>query len=93
MEVDATMNDRIAVLLEEIDLIHFANIEYWSETVHDHAATAAYYRRQDRLKELRSKLADLSTPIRYHVVSRSPDTHNHATECHTTDEGVLLVVC
>jgi hypothetical protein len=61
MEADATSKSRLAVLLEEIDLIQFSNITYWRQRVPSHAAKAGYYRRQDRLEELRGKLADLQT--------------------------------
>ena len=49
---------RIAVLLGEIDVIHRANELYWRHTKHSAAAKAEYYRRQDRLEEIRSELAE-----------------------------------
>ena len=65
---------RLDLLLEEIDLIHFANMTYWRQTVHGHASKAGYYRRQDRLEELRGKLADLQTAEGSNRLSRKPYT-------------------
>jgi hypothetical protein len=64
MEAAATSKSRLAVLLEEIDFIHFSNMTYWRQRVPSHAAKAGYYRRQDRLEELRGKLADLANRTR-----------------------------
>jgi hypothetical protein len=80
MEADATSKSRLAVLLEEIDLIHFSSMTYWQQRFPSHAAKAGYYRRQDRLEELRGKLqhalsfwriADLQTAQRSDVLSGS----------------------
>jgi hypothetical protein len=50
---------RIAVLQEEIEFIHYANGLYWRQANPDDAAKADHYRRQDRLEEIRSELAEL----------------------------------
>lgn len=50
---------RIAALHEEIEIIHHANERYWRQADPSSAARADYYRRQDRLEEVRSKLAEL----------------------------------
>jgi len=60
MDPEATKKQRIAVLHEEIDLIHYANELYWRQKNPSAAAMAEYYRRQDRLEEIRHELADLS---------------------------------
>ena len=62
MEADATKKSRLAVLFGEIDLIHFSNMTYWRQKVPSRADKAGYYCRQDRLEELRGKLADLTKP-------------------------------
>jgi hypothetical protein len=53
-------NVKMAALSVEMDAIHFANSLYWkqghSQTV---AARAEYQRRQDRLEEIRTELAQL----------------------------------
>jgi hypothetical protein len=59
MYPEATKKARIAVLQEEIDLIHHANELYWQQANASDTAKAAYYRRQDRLEEIRSELAEL----------------------------------
>jgi hypothetical protein len=46
-------------LQEEIDFIHYANELYWRQTNPSNAAKAEYFRRQDRLQEIRSELAKL----------------------------------
>jgi hypothetical protein len=62
MDSEATKNARIAALQEEISFIHYANELYWRQTNHTHAAKAEYFRRQDRLEEVRSELAKLQEP-------------------------------
>ena len=63
MDPEATRKERIAVLQEEIDLIHYANEYanelYWRQANPSAEAKAEYYRRQDRLEEIRSELAEL----------------------------------
>jgi len=59
MDPKATRKARIAVLQEEIEFIHYANELYWREANPGQAARADYYRRQDRLEEIRSELAEL----------------------------------
>jgi hypothetical protein len=59
MDPGATKKARIAALREEIESIHFANKLYWRQTNPSDAAKAEYYRRQDRLEEIRSELAEL----------------------------------
>ena len=59
MDSEATRKVRIAALYEEIEFIHYANRLYWRQAMPDDAARADYYRRQDRLEELRSELAEL----------------------------------
>jgi hypothetical protein len=59
MDSEATRTARIAVLQEEIEFIHFANELYWRQANPRDAAQAEYYRRQDRLEEIRSELAEL----------------------------------
>jgi|ERR1700722_5209439 len=60
MEPNIFTNVKIAALTVEMDAIHFANSLYWkqgySQTV---AARAEYQRRQDRLEEIRTELAQL----------------------------------
>jgi hypothetical protein len=60
MDPEAIRKKRIAVLHEEIDFIHYANELYWRQTNPSTAAMAEYYRRQDRLEEIRHELAELS---------------------------------
>jgi hypothetical protein len=59
MDPEATRKARIAVLNEEIELIHHANELYWRHPDPSDAAKADHYRRQDRLEEIRSELAEL----------------------------------
>ena len=59
MDPEATRKARIAILQQEIDFIHYANELYWRKTNHGVAAKAEYYRRQDRLEEIRSELTKL----------------------------------
>jgi hypothetical protein len=59
MDPEATKQARIAVLQEEIEFIYFANELYWRQVDPSDAAKADYYRRQGRLEEIRSQLADL----------------------------------
>jgi len=58
MDSEATRKARIAALLEELDFIHYANELYWRQANPSDAARANYYRRQDRLEEIRNELAD-----------------------------------
>jgi len=64
MEPKIYTNVKIAALTVEMDSIHFANTSYWkqghSQTV---AARAEYQRRQDRLEEIRTELAQLRWEI------------------------------
>jgi hypothetical protein len=57
---EATRKARIALLCEEIDAIHFANVTYWQQTVHTVDAEAEYQSSQDRLEEIRRELAELT---------------------------------
>jgi hypothetical protein len=59
MDPETTRKARIAALLEEMDFIHYANELYWRQTNPSVAAKADYFRRQDRLEEIRSELAKL----------------------------------
>ena len=59
IEPEATRKARMAALSEEIDAIHYANELYWRQTNPSDLAKAEYYRRQDRLEEIRSELAEL----------------------------------
>jgi hypothetical protein len=59
MDSEATRKARIAALLEELDFIHYANELYWRQANPSVAAKADYFRRQDRLEEIRSELAKL----------------------------------
>jgi hypothetical protein len=60
MEHDSTRTARIAALKEEIHSIHAANALYWKQGENQtRAARAEYQRRQDRLEEIRSELAQL----------------------------------
>lgn len=56
---EAASEARIAVLQQEIDLIHFANRLYWQQANPSNEARAEYYRKQDRLENIRSELAKL----------------------------------
>ncbi len=50
----------MAVLTEEMHSIHYANRLFWEEKRADsREASAEYYRRQDRLEEIRSELTGL----------------------------------
>jgi hypothetical protein len=59
MDPEAKRKARIAVLQEEIELIHHRNQRYWRQANPSDAAKADYYRRQHRLDEIRSELAVL----------------------------------
>ena len=59
MDAGATKEARIAALKEETAVIHHANELYWRQGNPSDAAKADYYRRQDRLEEIRSELARL----------------------------------
>ncbi len=59
MDPEATGKQRVAVLQEEIHMIHHANELYWRRTKPSDADRAEYYRRQDRLEEIRRELAGL----------------------------------
>jgi hypothetical protein len=64
VEPDVKKSSRIAVLNEEMDDIHFANVLYWkqghSQTV---AAKAEYQFRQNRLEKIRAELARLRSSL------------------------------
>jgi hypothetical protein len=49
----------MAVLSEEMDSIHYANRLFWEQKAHSREASVEYYRRQDRLEEIRSELTGL----------------------------------
>jgi hypothetical protein len=57
--LEAAMKARIAVLHEEIEVIHCANELYWRQANPCGAAKAEHYRKQDRLEKIRSELAEL----------------------------------
>ncbi len=59
MQTEAKRQERIAALRQEMDSIHYANDLYWRQTAHSDAARAEFRRRQDRLDEVRSELANL----------------------------------
>jgi hypothetical protein len=59
MDPEAKRKARIAALQEEIAFIHHANELYWRQAKPSDAAKADHYRRQDRLDEIRSELAQL----------------------------------
>jgi hypothetical protein len=56
MQTEAKRQERIAALHKEMDSIHDANNLYWQQVVHNDAAKADFYRRQDRLEEGRAEL-------------------------------------
>jgi hypothetical protein len=58
MDAETMRKARIADLQEELDFIHYANELYWRQANPSDAAKADYYRRQDRLEEIRNELAD-----------------------------------
>src|ERR1700721_1123576 len=51
---------RTAVLKEEINSIHLANTIFWCVQTPGHDAGVEYYRRQDRLEEIRNELCRLT---------------------------------
>ena len=60
MRSEATRNGRVAALHEKIHSIHYANRLFWREKAHSHDAGVEYYRRQDRLEEIRCELGGLA---------------------------------
>jgi hypothetical protein len=49
-------NARVEALKEELKIIHFTNLLYWKAGVDvNRAARAEYFRRQDRVLELRTQ--------------------------------------
>ncbi len=59
MGPEAKREARIAALQKEIDGIHRNNELHWRQANPSYAAKADHYRRQDRLEEIRSELAEL----------------------------------
>jgi hypothetical protein len=59
MDAEETRKARVAALQAEIDFIHYANELYWRQANPSSAAKADYFRRQNRLQEIRSELAKL----------------------------------
>ena len=59
MDPEAKWKARIAALQGEIEFIHHANRQYWRQANPSKAAKSDYHRRQDRLGEIRSELAEL----------------------------------
>jgi hypothetical protein len=59
MDPEVARKARIGVLQEEIDFIHYANERYWRQANPNDAAKAKYYKRLDRLEEVRRELAEL----------------------------------
>jgi hypothetical protein len=59
MDPEATRKATIAALQQEMDSIHQANELYWRQADPSNAARTDYFRRQDRLEEIRSELAKL----------------------------------
>jgi hypothetical protein len=60
MQNEITTQARIAALKEEIQTIDFANKLYWRQRRNSSVATAEYYRRQERLEEIRTELYELT---------------------------------
>jgi len=58
MDVDAK-TERISRLQEEMESLHRANEQYWRQVNPSQAAKAHYYRRQERLEEIRRELSEL----------------------------------
>jgi len=56
MQTESKWQERIAALHKEMDSIHYANNLYWQQMVQNDAAKADFYRRQDRLQEVRADL-------------------------------------
>jgi hypothetical protein len=57
MQTESKWQERIAALHKEMDSIHYANNNlYWQQMVQNDAAKADFYRRQDRLEEVRAEL-------------------------------------
>jgi hypothetical protein len=59
MDPEPTRKARIAVLQEEIHSIHYANALYWRQANPSDADKTEYYRRQQRLEEIRKELEGL----------------------------------
>ena len=58
---EITSAERVAALSDEIHSIHFANVRFWGRKgAHSHKAGVEYYRRQDRLEEIRCELSVLA---------------------------------
>lgn len=63
MEPDARTKRRIAVLSEEMDIIHRANSLYWACKRPARTAIAEYQFRQERLEKIRIELAQLRSHL------------------------------
>jgi hypothetical protein len=61
MGLEGARQARMAVLSVEMHSIHHANRRFWEQKkAHGRKAKVEYYRRQDRLEEIRSELAEVS---------------------------------
>jgi len=61
MGPEDTRQERMTVLSEEMHSIHHANRLFWEQKkARGRKAKVEYYRRQDRLEEIRGELAELS---------------------------------
>jgi len=56
MQTESKWQERIAALHKEMDSIHYANNLSWQQMIQNDAAKADFYRRQDRLEEVRAEL-------------------------------------
>jgi len=56
MQTESKWQERIAALHKEKDSIHYANNLSWQQMIQNDAAKADFYRRQDRLEEVRAEL-------------------------------------
>jgi hypothetical protein len=56
MQTESKCQERIAALHKEMDSIHYANNLSWQQMIQNDAAKADFYRRQDRLEEVRAEL-------------------------------------
>jgi hypothetical protein len=59
---DDVKRSHLAVVLEEMDAIHLANMKYWERKKHDRKEKMEYERRLERLEQIRKECGWTDSP-------------------------------
>lgn len=60
--VDVLTREQLSAILEEMNAIHMANMEFWELKQHSRQEEMEYARRQERLEQIRTQCGWIDPP-------------------------------